>query len=60
MGNENKNGRMKRLQMKCYTTEIAANANRAVTIEYKIGHHKDNAFHIIYIYCIHMQHKRIE
>lgn len=25
--------------MKLYATEIAASANRAVTIEYKIGHH---------------------
>lgn len=32
--------------MKHYAKEMAASANRAVTIEYEIGHNKDSKLHI--------------
>lgn len=40
--------------MKLYATEIAASANRAVTIEYEIGHHRDKELlvHAYIMICI--------
>lgn len=34
------------VEMKHYAKEMAASANRAVTIEYEIGHNKDSKLHI--------------